>query len=453
MARCQGKNRNGTQCARTVSDDQKHCWQHRPTFRRWLRRITFSGVFVAILTIIGFFADLSGLGFISPFRKPERMTGDFRIAVAGFAEQPANTGTSIGTELAAGVSQKLQSNIDEVALNFTVTIWGPERVGVIQGADEDERAQAAAQLAEDIGANLVVYGIVNHTDEPWHLLPEFYVATEEFSEANEITGPHNLGTGLLLIRRANIAERIETSQDLTARTQILTQIAVGLAYYAITEYEQAYQTFASVTEMDAWQSLEGQEVVYLLAGNAAMKIEDLDLSEQFYEASLDLDPDYSRGYLGLAGIHYLRALIPYQETGDPTQIEQQELELAIANFNQSAMAANQPPLANIKEKRHFGMGQVYLAQALAGDEQMLNQAVVEFNAVITAYDSEGNHTLRQIAGESHARLGLIYRLSGNNPKALEEYNLATNLLYDNPERLEIIHKSVDELQTQTNDNQ
>lgn len=64
---------------------------------------------------------------------------------------------------------------------------------------------------------------------------------------------------------------------------------------------------------------------------------------------------------------------------------------------------------------------MYLAQALAGDEQKLNQVADVFKAVIAAYDSDANHKLRQIAGECHARLGLMYRLSGNNAKALEEY--------------------------------
>ena len=423
--------------------------RHKPISERLLERIAFVQV-VGILLIL-LIVIVSGITLYQTRREPKRMSGDFRIAVTGFAEQPVPSDTNIGSELAENVFLHLQKNIDEANLDFIIVVWGPEDVGVIQGVDETERAVAAAQLAEEIGADLIVYGIIDHSEATWQILPEFYVATTEFYEAEDITGPHKLGSPLSFIKQGNRAEQIETSQDLTERTQILTQIAIGLAYYAIFDYDQAYETFSSLTELDAWEELEGQEVVYLLTGNAAIKSENLELAEEHYQASLDLDSSYSRGFLGIAGVHYLRAMEPAIAENDYSKIDMAELELAITNFKLAASASKQPLLANITEKVHFGLGQAYLAQAFAGDERMLNQAGVEFSAVIAAYGTGENQTLRQLAAESHGRLGLMYLFSDNNEKALEAYETAVTLLYDNPERQTIYQERVDDLKADLDD--
>ncbi|MGB1252503.1 MAG: effector-associated domain EAD1-containing protein, partial [Candidatus Promineifilaceae bacterium] len=96
------------------------------------------------------FATISSLIYLTLFsQKPQQMSGDFRIAVAGFTEQSPSVSSNsrIGMELAESVSLLLQKNIDEVHLDFIMTIWGPERVRIIEGGNEIERAIAAAQLA------------------------------------------------------------------------------------------------------------------------------------------------------------------------------------------------------------------------------------------------------------------------------------------------------------------
>lgn len=401
--------------------------------------IAFALLTVAVLAVGAF------LYFTLREPEPKRMSGIFNIAVAAFDEQPTTSDAAIGTSLAQELFRQLQRNINEVNPGFTIEIWGPEQVGVIQGKDEQTRTETVARLAEEIGAHLVVYGSMEQIDSTWQLSPQFYISTAEFSEADEITGPHHLGSSLAFLRQGSVAELIDGSQSLMARTQILTQIVIGLSYYAITDFDQAFAAFSEVTELDAWDDLEGKEVVYLLTGNAAIRNNETDLAETHYQAALDLAPDYARGYLGMAGVHYLRALEPYESSLDAAQIDASELELAVTNFDLAASAADQPPLANIEEKIHFGMGQIYLAQALAGNEPLVNQAAVEFNAVISAYNSQENQTLRQLAAESYARLGLLHRLSGNNVEALAAYETAVSLLYDNLERKTIYQERVDEL--------
>jgi hypothetical protein len=103
-------------------------------------------------------------------------------------------------------------------------------------------------------------------------------------------------------------------------------------------------------------------------------------------------------------------------------------------YEQALQAENQPPFADIASKAHFGLGQTYFMYVYVGEDEVFNLAIGEFQSVIEDYADGTNPRIREIAAESHARLALIYELSGYTKRAITEYQLAATLLNDNPDR-------------------
>lgn len=410
-----------------------------------LKRITLAGVIAAVLAIVGLVADLAGLLEILPGTST-RMTGDFRIAIAGFAEKGRSGDSGIGTELAQGVYLRLEQAFDGLGPELTITVWGPDQVGTIKGQNSEERASSAARVAKKVGADVIVYGIVDVTNAMWQVTPEFYVSAENFYQAEEITGQHELGTPLPIAGRGNIADRIKVSRELDARIKALSHVTIGLAHYSVRDFEEALASFQSAEGIPEWGDNEGRQVLYILSGNAAMKCDDLSLARAYYQKSVRLDPDYSRGYMGLANVYYRLALKPFEETSDPSNTDASLITLAIETYEQAASAANQPPLSDISTKVHFGLGQAYLMQVYSGHEEAFDRATAEFEVVVEDYADGANPRVREIAAESHARLALIYELSGYTTRAIEEYQLAALLLYDNPDRQAYYERRVQELE-------
>ncbi len=366
---------------------------------------------------------------------PARMAGDFRIAVAGFAVKGQTSQRGLGTELAQGVYLSLNQDLAELSHDFTVTIWSPDRVGTVQGETPEARAQSAQQLADKIGADVLVYGVIDVSQPLWEVTPEFYVTSTNFNEAQEITGQHQIGEPFTLAGEGGLLSRVDLSRKMDARAEAITRITLGLAYYSLRDYTDALTTFQTAENVSGWQDSQGKAVLYLLEGNAAAKQNDLVTSISYLNRSLEIDPEYARPIVSLASVYYLQALEPFNESQKPSDVDLALIDKAIAEYNLALQAHHQPALSDITTKVNFGLGQCYLMQVYAGSKGSLNLAVDKFKSVIADYRS--NPRLRELAAESHARLGLIYALSNHDADAVQEYQQAAALLYDNPERQQV----------------
>lgn len=396
-----------------------------------------------LILLISFFTLVTVtfvLYYIIPTPIPMRMTGDFRIAVASFVTigdsdnsqltQDLNFKKEVGTELGEGFYLHLQQIFEKLNLDFAVSIWGPDQVGSVEGQNAGERANSSAQIAKKIGADVVVYGIVDVTSTTWQVTPEFYVAGENFYEAEEITGQHELGLPLFVTGQGNVVDRIEVSSELTSRTQVLSHIAIGLAYYSVHDFEKALTNFQSAEKIEGWEDNEGRQVLYLLMGNAAARAALLDQAQEAYQATIKLEPNYARGYAGLGSVAYLRSL--ENVNSEHFEPDLDDLDLAIKYFNQALEASNQPPTADIPTKVALGLGQVYLAQWFSG-EGTLPQAIEQFELVIEYYDNGKNPHVQEFASEAYARLGLIDQQKKNIDLALQKFTTAMHLS-TNPSR-------------------
>ena len=373
------------------------------------------------------------------------MTGDFRIAVMGFAEEQ-NVEKGTGTELANSVYQRLTENFEQMDWDVTVSIWGPDRVGKVSGETNEERAKVATELAERIGAHLVVYGLVESAQAGWIVIPEFVVSTTSFFEAQEVTGPHELGTPLSINGQDPIVTSIEVSKQYRARVEALSRIAIGLAYYSVDRYAEALSEFELALQVEDWQEDRGKEIVYLLMGNAAGKNNELSLAGSYHEAALGIAPNYARAHIGLASTYYLLALSDYTRSLEPDDIDAELLRQAIGEYELAQDTTPRPTVSDMSGKVNFGLGQCYLMLSLTDDSNYLELAVEKFNAVLTAYAEDSNINLRELVAESHARLALIALINNQPQEAVREYEAAVQLLYDKPERQAYYEAEAKEIQ-------
>lgn len=410
-----------------------------------LPRFTLWGSVGFTVGLIGLIGTLYGFGFFQPKRE---MSGDFRVAVAAFEVIGDRDDRPVGEELAQGVYLRMEQAFEELDPRFTIGLWGPDDVEAVRGATREARAQAAAALAAEIGADVIVYGLLDTTQPVWTLTPEFYISDENLVDAQEITGQHEIGQSFEATGRGNVATRISVSTKLGARAQLLSLLTVGLSYYAARDYGAAQSVFEQVEREYDWSEMGGKEVLYLLLGNAAGKNDNLDLAENAYQKALADNLDYSRAYAGLGSVYYIRALKPADETGNLAEIDIGLINESIASYRQAAAAPVRPALSDIETKVHFGLGQAYLALHLQDANQSVAPAIQEFTDVIDDYGDGENPRVRELAAEAHARLGLIYDLNGNRDAAIDEYEAAVSLLDDVPDRQRLYEDRLRELRNE-----
>jgi tetratricopeptide (TPR) repeat protein len=393
--------------------------------------------------LLTFAATISGLAIY--LQGSETMTGDFRVAIAAFEVIGGREDEPVGEELAHGVYLRMEEAFTELSPGFTTTIWSPDQVGTVRGATREARAQEAARKAEEIHADIIVYGLVDTSQPVWSIMPEFYISDQNLTDAQEITGQHEIGEPFEATGQGNVATRIEVSTKLGMRAQIVSVLTIGLAYYAAQDYARALSVFEQLERDFDWTEVGGQEVLYLLLGNAAGKSNDLDTAERAYRSALAENPGYSRAYAGLGSTYYMRALEPVEASGNGADIDLELLNKSIDSFHQAAAATVRPALSDIPAKVHFGLGQAYLALHLQNENEPAARAVEEFDAVIGEYDTGDNPRIRELAAEAHARLGLIHDLNGNRDDAIAEYEKAVSLLDDVPDRQRLYEDRLREL--------
>jgi tetratricopeptide (TPR) repeat protein len=384
--------------------------------------IGFASVVLAIVM-----ASLFIISQLKPKQKPV-MTGEFRIAIASFAEQGSDLPDKAGYTIASGIQDRLSDDLREITVGPKVEIWGPDRIGTIKGRTPEERAQNAAILAKEIQAYMVIYGLVESIDGQMYVTPEFYLDTQGFSEGSEIIGQYELVSTFFVAASNNPAWFYDFNRKMYTRSDVISSFATGLSYFAIQDYETALEIFQKLDSLDTWDDIHSRKVLYALLGFSAGKVGDYELTETMLHQSLEIDPEYARPYIGLANVAYMRSLLPFQESKNPADIDFSLLQECDAFLEKARQAKNKPPLAEVETKIHFAQGQCSMMTTYSGNNDSFDWAVQEFEQVITAYDNGKNTRVQELAGEAYARLALIYSLTGSPEQAGQYYQKAADTL-------------------------
>ena len=351
------------------------------------------------------------------------MTGDYNIAVARFDAVDA-TGNAVESpeaeDLAQSVYDLLQTELEPIAAaGFDLDLRPPAETGTIRGSTPTRRAEAAAQEAQRIRADVIVYGTLR-ADVPNQFTAEFFLSDRQLQAAEELFGQHDLGSVINTdgdIRNTVIRKGMR--DQILGRTRALAEFVVGLSHFGASQYQPALEHFEAAAKTESWADSDGKEVLYLFLGNAAGRLDDLDKANGFYDQALALNPEYARARLGRAEVLLHKA----RGTCEAGHVDAAGLNAALDTFRSARTAKVQPALSDVPTKVVFGEGRVHLclSQALEGDHW--GDAEREFQDVIKQY-LDGNARVREVAGEAYADLGFVHLPAAGDPTAPDRYRRA-----------------------------
>lgn len=393
---------------------------------RWLP------VVIALVAVIGLMAYLYLQ--LRPDPLPTRMQKQFNVAVAEFLVQDEKgqpVQSDDGLDMGKYLYDQIQTNFEELELQKVVSweVWDPEKTGFIAGQTRAEREQVAAVRAAEINAHVLIYGVITDQGADSRVEPEFFVNHTSFSEAEEISGQHQLGRAIAVT--LPFTEQIQAVENpaLASRSNALSLITLGLAYYSIDDFNKAIVRFQQAADDPHWLDNAGKEIIHLLLGNAYVRQASKEQSPAYlpqasaeYDQALAINSNYGRAKVGLAGVKYLLAL------GDPTQltpgraivIDPAKLNDIDNLLDEIARLPDQPESANIETKVHFQRGMLALARYRAKQPggNWLTTAQTEFSEVTRHYE-DGDSGVKALASHAYAQLGGIAKVQGHLDLAIE----------------------------------
>lgn len=376
---------------------------------------------------------LTGGFVINALREPARMNQfDFNVAVAEFVELD-ETNTAVESKQAEDLSANVFTAISNelTQIDIPLGVWSPDQTGAIAGANRDERSRSASELADEINADVIVYGTLTSQDGRLVFQPEFYLNDRRLIGATELTGQYEFGSAEQFDPN-NIAVTKQIEENLAFRAQALAKLVEGLGFYAASDYVAASNRFKEAERIAGWDRVGGKEILFLFLGNSAGRLGDVDEAERYYAKALGENPEYSRARIGRADVLFQKARDGCQLV-DGGGVDVEGLKNAVLAFHEALDADFRPALADVEAKIAFGLGRVYACQAIAGVEA--GDGETEFNRIIAEYEA-GNDRLRELAWESHAMLALL--LVSLPPhlseEAIVEYQAAIELTTDDERR-------------------
>lgn len=385
----------------------------------------------------------------SPTATPQRLPADsFNVIVVGFGLVEGNT--VVTSSIADDMSDVVYGTIAEMPQVEYLLGWRDSGVGHILSTDAVEREAQAAQIAEALNADVVIYGLVREDGLFYVFEPEFFVTAAFASLEPELVGGDSLGTPVDFVASADDQELAST--NVQRRLRVIQGFLRGLLLYIEGDFGGSREEFEEALEIEP----EGVEVLYIFAANAAVREPNFEVALTLYNQALEIRPEYARALVG-RGIVFLR--MAQEAVGDtppaydrdltladdlrcadteaeiPTQ-PQLQAEFALRCFNEAAVSPDQPETADIDVKTVFGLGQTYTWLSTNNLGDYWEEAETALRQVIALYDSapqERQARIRAAAGHAHAWLGLgllategADRTSAN--EALNEYNMAIALL-------------------------
>ncbi len=395
------------------------------------------------------------LPIATPVQGPMQMTGLFNVAVAEFGQVDA-TGqvqpSADGRQLSRRIYEALQLEFDSLPVDlrqeFQPLLWHdtlpPENkgitIGIIPGASAEARTTAAAKLAQEINANVIIYGNLVLNQDTASFVPEFHVASLH-GEADEIVGRHQLGAPISLQLPLNLDQQagLSLNKKLVSRTRALSRFTLGLMYDLGGFSQDARQVFQQALQELDWDSSGGREVFYYFLGRSALFLNNDQEAQAAFEQAQASNPAYARPYVGLGSVSFKQAqcrlldaagndaaynevcqrkdgtyIAPCQAGGsDCLDQVRQETEQAIANYQQAmdqAEAAVEPQTGLIAQ---LGLGSAYRLQAetyayLGQDDQaadLFDRAIQTILPALEPMKTAGQH--RYLA-QAYLYLGTAY---------------------------------------------
>jgi tetratricopeptide (TPR) repeat protein len=382
----------------------------------------------AIVIIIIAALAVAATGLLYPYRQtqaPDRMTGDFNIAVAQFGEVtdqgivPSALATQIGKLLFDFLDSEYRAT--DFGLNIQVAY---KKIGPITESREAE------QLAADIGADIVIYGSVFVTGDEATLSPRFYVANRPDIDIGELTGQYQLALPIQF-EISSLGFQDKVNAELRSRTAILVHVTEGLVYLSANNLEAATRSAQeAIREAERHGPFDGQEVLYVLAAHTNTCLGNLEAASKYVDQALALNPECARAYIARGNIYYAQAI--------QASLDESKLNQALAEYKRALEAQDQPAGAYITEKVNAALGNVYVVQAQKTDDpELFAKAIYHYNQVVDEYEKTKNEGIRELTAIAYSGLGAAYERQKDYAQAKKAYRRCIDLTRDSVLRAKV----------------
>ena len=269
----------------------------------------------AVLLVVAVLAALLAFDVIS-LRPPDRMSGDFNVAVAQFAVLD-EAGRLVGDDAAGGlrVAERIGATLQaEFADRPEVQVWfdSPEleadhnvTIGVVTPPGLGLTEPAAA--AETLNADVVIHGDIRPAGGADALTLRFYLRPQFEADFSQMVGFHEFTTPIPVFDPANPRE--EVWRELDPLANALAWVTQGLRLEILGEQTAALDAFARAAEFapdsDVVQYFLGQEQFYSAQRTGGDEAQ-LAAAEAAFNEALRLNPDNARAGIGLGSVRFVR---------------------------------------------------------------------------------------------------------------------------------------------------
>ena len=335
------------------------------------------------------------------------MGGAFNVAVAELGV--IGVEQEVGLDLSQAVYDQIVQDLGGQS-DVDVEVAEPSAVRVLPGDTPETRAEAAAELADRLVADVVVFGTVEMSEGLTDVAAEFFVSDRGLTGAEELAGVYPLDT-VSLATTDPVAVRRRTAESLQPRILALTQMVLGLSHFQLNEYPESEALFEEA--LDSWPNANGRVVVLSLLGNVTGLQGDLDSADGYFAEALSLDPDNSRARFGAAEVAYQRAR--GSGCGGENESDVAGLEDAVAQFEAVADLPG-PPLAFIPERAWVEITKIYQCSGQLEESRVILEDVLA--------DISDEPRLVDLAADAHFSLGGYHLLKRDQQAAIAEFETA-----------------------------
>lgn len=304
---------------------------------RWLQIVVASTLALLLLLAV-FGVDILRSAFVGNATMP---AATFNIAVAdiGVLDEGRMRETDFGRTASETIFNRItREYADGVLTDIAqqdVTVWHDSlprrdmgtRLGIISGATAQARSDSAAELAERLDADMVIYGYLTEEDSREALVTEFFFNVPKLrSEIDAMAGAHRLGIPIAL-RVSPTADPVRASEllkiPLGQRAQALAWLTAGLTKDSIGDPEGALAIFQQAeTDLSDWADEDGKEVLYTLIGREAFFLREYDIAFEALNRALAINPAYPNAHLTLGSTHYDHAQLHFLRPADGAAVDQ-----------------------------------------------------------------------------------------------------------------------------------
>jgi hypothetical protein len=298
-------------------------------------------------------------------------SGAFNVAVAEFSQiddQGRERVTSDSALISRTLFTTIQSELDTLPADYQAVVWHDSMnmlqkrvtISAITGATAADRSAAACRRATELGADLIVYGVLDARNNPALLNLQFCVRNpsrdRDMGNLAELQAVDRLG-GPVQVDLPLSDVQSSVNPTLRVRTALLAKLVVGLRYELATNpnltanLKRAQGVFA-----DALRYLEQQDGAatrenggdlahyfigrerFLLAQEQSTSLDErprlLEDARAALQQATTLNPHYARAWSALGSVYYARTRL----LARPQRRSTDDIAQAITAY-QSAIAA------------------------------------------------------------------------------------------------------------------